>query len=154
MKKVILLTLGAFLAFSCQDDAISVAEVIDEELDHTIAGTWLHVEYGYSPGDKYHQVPVPTNPPKTITFKGDFTMSSAIMGMDIYKYYRLLEDPVANRQVIALFEEDPGNEPLDLASLTTTYFTHWQGNYLNLNYRWCFEGCHLKFKRISSVDTE
>ena len=152
MKKIVFLFFVASLAFSCQDEATRVA--LDEEVNQSVVGSWLYVEYGYSPGDKYHTVPVPADPPKTVTFESDFTMSSTNMELEKYKYYRLLEDTMVNRQVIAFFEQDPGNQALDLASLSPTYFTHWQGNYLNLNFRWCIEGCHMKFERISSVEMD
>ena len=139
----------------CEYENLKPEEVLDDgELNQTIPGSWLQVEYGYSPGDKYQTVPVSPIPPQTITFKSDFTMSSNNMRLDNHKYYRLLEDTVANRQVIAFFEEDPGNEPLELATLSPTYFIFWEGNYLYLNYRWCIEGCHMKFKRISSEETD
>jgi hypothetical protein len=155
MKKILTLFFVASLALSCEYETIGVQEeVAEEEINHSIPGTWLYVEYGYSPGDVYNIVPVPADPPKTITFKGDLTMSSTDMGFEMYKYYRLLEDTVVDRQVIAFFEEDPGNGPLELAGLSPTWYTFWNGNHLNLNYRWCFEGCHMKFERISPPQSE
>ena len=155
MKNALAFSFLLCLLACCEHENLKPEEVVDDsELNQTIPGSWLQVEYGYSPGDKYQTVPVSPNPPQTITFKSDFTMSSKNMRLDSYKYYRLLEDAVADRQVIAFFEEDPGNEPLALATLSPTYFIFWEGNYLYLNYRWCIEGCHMKFKRISSEETD
>src|SRR5688572_13964499 len=108
------------------------------------------LEYGLSPGGGYYTVPVPPDPPNTITFKRDFTMSCTNMGLEKYKYYRIVEDTVTNRQVIAFFEEDPRNKSLDLAGLSPTHYISWQGNYLILKNPWCTEGCHMKFKKISA----
>ncbi|HEU5148022.1 MAG TPA: hypothetical protein VFT90_14950 [Chryseosolibacter sp.] len=148
MKNALPFLIVTCLLFCCEHENINI------EVNESIAGSWLYVEYGYSPGDKYHTVPVSAIPPQTITFNSDFSMTSTIQEMETYKYYRLLEDTVVDRQVIAFFKENPGNEPLDLAALSPTYFTYWQGSDLYLNYRWCIEGCHMKFKRISSAETE
>lgn len=148
MKKALTLFFVASLAFSCAYETITPEdEVNGEKTGHSIPGSWLYVEYGYSPGDKYHTVPVPADPPGTLTFKSDLTMSSKNMGLDQYKYYRLLQDTVADRQVIAFFEEDPGQASPSLAGLSPTYNIVWQENHLVLHYRWCIEGCHIKFKR-------
>ena len=153
MKKMLLLFV-TLLAFSCEHDELLDEARIDEELNQEIAGSWLYVEYGYSPGDKYYTVPIPADPTNTIAFKKDFTMSSTMEGLDKYKYYRVLQDTVTSQHVMAFFEADPGNQPLDLAGLSPTYSILRQGNFLTLNYRWCFEGCHMKFKRITSVEEE
>ena len=143
------------LALSCEHENIGLPEeVVEEEANHSIPGTWLFVEYGYSPGDVYNIVPVPADPPQTITFNGDLTMSATSMGLEKYKFYRLLEDTVVNRQVIAFFEKDPGDEALELSGLSPSYNTFWNRNHLNLNYRWCIEGCHMKFRRISPSDPQ
>jgi hypothetical protein len=154
MNKILLLFIATSLAFSCEHDQLLDKQPVDEEPIEQIAGSWLYFEYGYSPGDKYYTVPVPPNPPGIITFKVDRTMSSINMALDKYKYYRILEDTLSSQQVLALFEVDPGDEPLDLAGLSPTYSFFWQGNHLTLNYRWCFEGCHMKFKRMASVEHE
>jgi hypothetical protein len=155
MKNILILLFVAPVVFSCEYETISVhKEDVEEEINHSLAGSWLYVEYGYSPGGKYHVVPVPADPPKTITFSADLTMSSTDMGFGKFKYYRLLEDTLTNRQVIAFFEKDPGNGSLELAGLSPTFNTFWQGNHLTLNYRWCIEGCHMKFKRIASPESE
>ena len=154
MKKMLTLLLVVSLALSCEYETIGVTEGVTGEINDSILGTWLHVEYGLSPGGGYYIFPVPADPPQTITFKGDFTMSSTNMGFEMYKYYRLLEDTDADRQVIAFLKKNPGNEPLELAGLSPTYYTFWNGNHLNLNYRWCIEGCHMKFKRISPPESE
>jgi hypothetical protein len=155
MKKILILFFVASLALSCEYESIDAQqEGAEKELNHAISGTWLYVEYGYSPGGGYYIVPVPPDPPQTITFNGDFTMSSTQMEFEMYKYYRLLEDTDVDRPVIAFFKEDPGNEPLELAGLSPTWYIFWNGDDLNLNYRWCIEGCHMKFRRLSPVENE
>ena len=149
MKKILFLFLATSLAFSCEYE-----ELLDEELNLAIADSWLQVEYGLSPGGGYYTVPVPADPPKTITFKGDFTMSSTNMGLDKYEHFRIVEDTLRSQQVIAFFEDDPGNKHLDLVGLSPTYIISLEENHLTLYYRWCIEGCHMKFKRIASVERE
>jgi hypothetical protein len=153
MKKITLIIL-AFLAFACTDETTNEksAKISDEQVNPNVVGSWLCVETGYSPGDKYHIVPVPANPPQTITFKDDFTMSSTNMSLEKFKYYRILQDTLIDMDVIAFLEEDPGMKTLNLADLNPTYNTSWDGSDLYLNFRWCTEGCHLKFKRIESPE--
>jgi hypothetical protein len=155
MKKIPILFFVASMTLSCEYESIDAQqEGAEKGLNHSISGTWLYVEYGLSPGGGYYIVPVPADPPQTITFNGDFTMSSTNMEFEKFKYYRLLKDSDVDRHVIAFFEEDPGNEPLELAGVSPAWNMFWNGNHLNLNYRWCIEGCHMKFKRISSVENE
>src|SRR5688500_14106659 len=150
MKKILTLFFVVSLALSCEYETIGVTE----EINDPILGTWLHVGYGLSPGGGYYIFPVPADPPQTITFNGDLTMSSTDMGLEMYKYYRLLADTDSKRQVIAFFKKNPGNEPLELAGLIPTFYTFWNGDNLNLNNRMCTEPCHMKFKRISPPKSE
>lgn len=154
MKNIFALIFLSSLAWSCEYENISAEEVTEEAGTQSIVGSWLLVETGYSIGGPIIKVPVPADPPKTITLDPDLTLSSVNAGFDGYKYYRILEDTAIDRQVIAFFQEDPGSGPLELAGLQPTYNIFWEGNYVNLNYRWCIEGCHMKFKRISPAQSE
>ena len=154
MKKIFALIILSSLACSCEYENISAEEVTEAAVNQSVVGSWLLVETGYSIGGPIITVPVPADPPKTITFNADLTLSSVNAGFDRYKHYRVLEDTAIDRQVIAFFEENPETGPLELSGLKPTYNIFRDGNYLNLNYRWCIEGCHMKFKRISPAQPE
>jgi len=143
MKKSIALFLVLLgFAFSCQEDGgISRKRIVDQ----TLQGSWLYVEYGHSPGYGYFTDKVSANPPQTIRFEEDLTLSTNITGLTDYKFYRVLEDTVHQSTVVAFYKEDPGNQPQDVSHLSHSYSVIWTEDLLKLAYRWCIEGCHMSF---------
>ena len=152
MKKI-LLALCCFFAvmFSCQDESPAKFDTLDH--NQSLIGTWLYMEYGYSPGAGYHTTPVPLEPAQTITFNSSGRMSSNMVSFQQYMYYHIFDDPHSDGHVLAFYKDDPGTEP-DLSSSDPTYAMVWNEKKLKLFYRWCFEGCHNGFYKISHADEE
>ena len=145
MKKIFgLLLLIIVLASSCRDDAETKIN------DQSLIGDWLYVEYGFSPGAGYITKAVPAIPPLAISFEKDFRLSTNLEGLEKYKFYRVIEDSQHSTSVIAFYEEDPGSLPQDISNLTHSYTLNWQDNTLKLSYRWCDEGCHMRFRKIGT----
>lgn len=147
MKPAILLLAITLLALSCNDDTVAIT---DKETPNQIFDTWLQTEYGYSPGSGYFVEPVAPTPPRIITFGGNRRLSTNIEGLTKYKYYRVLEDVSSQDAIVAFFEDDPGGGPVDIATVNHSYLIELNGSSLTLRYRWCFEGCHLGFRRLTS----
>jgi len=138
------------MVFSCQDDG---GEMDKEVLEHTLIGTtWLNTEYGYSPGGAYQAVDVPVIPPQTIRFGDDLRLQTNIEGLDRYRYYRIADDTTRHQTVLAFYEEDPGDQTSGTSGFKHSYTVGREGEILKLYYRWCIEGCHLGFKRLSDSD--
>jgi len=137
------------LGSSCQEEADKIPET---SFGQAIAGSWVLVEYGYSPGAGYITEVVPEIPRQTIDFQEDFGVSTNIERLMEYKFYRILEDTASESMVIALYEENPGSAVQDISKLAHSYSVQWNEGKLILYYRWCIEGCHLGFKRITEVD--
>ena len=114
----------------------------------SIFGSWLLVEYGYSPGSGYITNPVPAVPPQWLTMERDGSFDSNIESLKIYRYYRLVDDNVYGGKVLALFESDPGEILPDVADLQPTFTVTEEGTRLSLSYRWCIEGCHMTFRPV------
>src|SRR5688572_191660 len=112
-----------------------------------LEGTWLLYEQGHSPGVGYITEPVPASPAQTITFSHD-RVSSSVLGWEQFKYYEILNDTVVNTPFIALYVEDPGVQPSPPSSDLSTYSFDLESNTLTLYFRWCYEGCHLAFRKI------
>lgn len=148
MRSLQLLFVFVILASACEDEAPMVKTTSQNE----ISGTWLHTEYGYSPGSGYYTKPVPAVPPQTITFTEDLQIQTNISGLMKYKFYRIIEDAAEENPVIAFFEQGPGVGPHELSGLAHSYSIVWENNTLRLHYRWCFEGCHLGFRLLSDSD--
>jgi hypothetical protein len=150
MKKsvaVFLVLIG--LVYSCREyEGVTRKRIFDQ----TLPGTWLYVEYGYSPGAGYFIEKVPTTPRQTISFREDLSLSTNISGLEDYKFYRILEDTVHNGTVVAFYKEDPGNQPQDVSNLSHSYSVTWTDDMLKLGYRWCIEGCHKGF--VSTFDSK
>ena len=68
MKKIFALIILSSLACSCEYENISAEEVTEAAANQSMVGSWLLVETGYSIGGPIITVPVPADPPKTITF--------------------------------------------------------------------------------------
>ena len=133
------------LLFACDQ---SNNGITPESRRDSIAGSWLLVEYGYSPGSGYITNPVPAVPPQWLTMEMDGSFASNIEALKIYRYYGLVDDKVSAEKVLALFESDPGEVLPDLADLHPTYTVKEEGTRLTLSYRWCIEGCHMTFRPV------
>ena len=108
---------------------------------NAISGEWLLYERGYSPGAEYIIEPVSSVPPQRIEFKDNGALSSTVEGLKDYKFYSVKGD------VVGLFKTNPGPDP-DSSAFTHSYnFSFEEGN-LRLGFRYCFEGCHLGFKKV------
>lgn len=151
MKNIYLYFVMLCVAFSCHDDSGTVQETI---MDDLLTGTWLRVEYGYSPGSGYITNTVPEVPPQTLQLEGDLSMTTNIEWLTKYKFYRILYDTGYQLNVIAFFEADPGSGPLSVSNLEHSYNANWGEGSLTLAYRWCIEGCHERFRKISNVQTD
>jgi hypothetical protein len=136
------------VAWSCQDDENINNNVIAD----TITGEWLFFEYGYSPGAGYETVAVSPVPPRTIRFEKDMSVVSNIENFSSVRFYRILEDTTHHTTVLALFEDDPGSQPVDIRGLTNSYSVYKEGDTIRLSYRWCIEGCHMAFRKIRAPD--
>ena len=113
-----------------------------------LTGTWLLYEAGYSPGVGYVTEAIPAKPPQTLTID-HYNVSSTVEGMEPFKYYKILTDTATtpHSPYIALYTKDPGvtNNPPDAGP---TYSFDLTNNILTLRFRWCYEGCHMAFRKI------
>jgi hypothetical protein len=122
------------------------------EAEGALEGRWILYEKGYSPGMGYIVEKVNTNPPSQLTLTWDKDFSSNISELTQFKFYRVATDSAVNKQILALYEEDPGNSIPDSNTVKHSYFIELNGNELKLSFRYCFEGCHLAFKRQILTD--
>ena len=142
MKKLIVnipIILIAFLALSCSEKDCCVG--LEKEGNNELAGDWLLFERGYSPGAGYIIEPVSAVPPQIIEFKSNGELSCSVSGLTDYKFYSV------NGDVVGLFKSDPGPSPDSLA-FTHSYNFSFEDSNLKLGFRYCFEGCHLGFKKV------
>jgi hypothetical protein len=131
--------LVVILAVSCgEKDCCGDSE---KENSNELVGEWLLFERGYSPGAGYIIEPVDPVPPQIIEFESNGELSCSVSGLTDYKFYFVKGD------VVGLFESDPGPSP-DSLSFTHSYNFSFEDGNLKLGFRYCFEGCHLKFKRV------
>lgn len=138
MKNLLSLIFVVLLVFCCDRK-----DCCGPQYNNELIGSWQLYEYGYSPGSEYIVEQVPAEPAQTITFKSDGRFSSTSDGLDQFNYYLVMEE----FGVLALFEDDPGNETQDVSKLKNAYDMRFE-NGLKLSYRWCIEGCHLGFRRM------
>ena len=110
-----------------------------------ITGAWLLYEQGYSPGGGYVVKSVSDSPPQVIVLNQDGTLTSTMDGWKDYKYYQVLKDTM----VLALFKLDPGSQPKKIEELDHSYNITFKDGGLRLEYRFCMEGCHLAFKKVT-----
>jgi hypothetical protein len=144
--KLLIKTLFAsimLLAFSCDEN--ECCNEGDPE-SRSIYGSWLLVERGYSPGSGYFINPVEPSPAQTLNIKRDGIMSSNINELNEFRFYYVEDDVVPESKVISFFKTDPGPSP-DPSTFTVSYTLTREGSKLILGYRYCFEGCHLGFKK-------
>jgi hypothetical protein len=112
-----------------------------------LSGTWLLYETGSSPGFGYITKAIPSKPPQTLTID-DSNISITLEGMESFRFYRILTDTATNppSQYIALYARDP--DVYKPSSDGPTYSFSLESNILTLRFRWCYEGCHMAFKKI------
>jgi hypothetical protein len=142
VKKLVVnipIILIAFLALSCNEKDCCVG--LDKDGSNELAGNWLLFERGYSPGAGYIIEPVSAVPPQIIEFKSNGQVVCSVSGLTEYKFYSVKGD------VVGLFKSDPGPSPDSLA-FTHSYNFSFEDSNLKLGYRYCFEGCHLGFKKV------
>ena len=129
----------AVLAMSCDEKECCADQ--KKEGANSIEGKWLLFEQGYSPGFGYIVEPVGAFPPQQIEFKDNGGLSCTVNGLADYKFYAI------NGDVVGLFKSDPGPAPDSTAFIHSYNFSFEEGR-LRLGYRYCFEGCHLGFKKV------
>lgn len=113
-----------------------------------IAGEYLVYEYGYSPGDKYITVVVPSDPAQLLNFTAAGDFSSNYQGLDSFRFYQVYDHPTQGK-VLALYEQEPPSaNPVNLDQLAHSYIMQVDGITLKLMYRYCFEGCHIGLQKI------
>lgn len=142
MKRVLInlaIILIAISTLSCEEKECCVNP--EEDGANDISGAWLLFERGYSPGAGYIIEPVSAVPPQLIKFKDNGELSCTVEGLTDYKFYSVQGD------VVGLFKTNPGPEPDSLAFTHSYNFTFENGN-LKLGFRYCYEGCHLGFKKL------
>lgn len=133
-------------AFTCEESDNSSARSGPDVLQ----GTWLLFESGYSPGDKYIVEHVDAKPAQKITFNADGTATSTVFGWEQIQYYYAFKND-RGEDIVSLFTtlpDDIDSVPAQDRRDYNVYFDE-DGN-VKLAFRFCFEGCHVKFKRISS----
>ena len=125
---------------ACREEADDLCCGIHET--DPLTGSWVLYETGYSPGAGYIIEEVPASSAQIIQFDGGEVVCS-VKGMEAIKFYRILTDTVQHMPYLALYTDDPTkNNP------HSTYSFETAGGTLKLHFRWCFEGCHMGFKRV------
>lgn len=144
MIKQIITGVVLLLFVSCQDSDLSPGEV---DSGTFLPGTWILFQQSYSPGGGMVVETVDPEPAQTITFMANHRVQITIDRLSAYAYYRVFDDPVTKGKALALFIHDPGNH-VDLESSNHSYMMWFEGDTLNLGYRWCIEGCLLELKKV------
>ena len=152
MKKILYFTFAFFtiiaLSSACEEDTAGQFPVVGEGLE----GTWKLYEYGYSPGDQYIIQSVPAYPAQFIMLY-DNKLSSNLNELKDYRLYKILEDPQTSRPILAFFKTDIEFANADPTRLEHSYMMELSAAKLTLSYRFCFEGCHLAFKRTATAES-
>ena len=139
-----ILILSGIILFGCVENGDLCCNIPET---NKLSGKWLLYEYGYSPGFEYINEPVPPSPAQTLTFGND-RISSTVEGLERFKYYRILNDTVVDTPYIALYADEPSGQTDIPSSDAPTYSFDLENNILTLYYRWCYEGCHMAFRKI------
>lgn len=135
-----ILSMGIVLG-ACDDNGIP---------NQNFSNAWLLYERGYSPGAGYITESVPDNPAQIIRLMEENRFSSNIEGLEKFGYYRILSDTTSDYPVLALFEtSSEADKVLDINKLEHSYIMESTGDTMKLYFRWCFEGCHLGFRKMS-----
>ncbi len=144
MHRASLLILILLAAACTYHDNAEQAPVFEAKSLENLTGSWLLYERGFSPGSGYEVVAVPAIPEKLIRFGSDGSFESNTEGYEKYRRYRIEEDGDATVLAIATSEENFSSSTHSL-KFTLTF----RDNALFLYTRWCIEGCHEAYKKIS-----
>jgi hypothetical protein len=144
MKSNLLSVVLTFIAIAC--DGTSVALTGSRELE----GSWLLYETGSSPGYGYIIEQVDADPPQKITFKLNGSFTSSVNGWENIRFYHFSKDGHGD-EIVSFFKTRPDDlhsTPRgDQKDYDVTFDN--DGN-LRLAFRYCYEGCHLKFRRAEA----
>ena len=110
-------------------------------------GSWQLFESGYSNGSGYIVEVVAASPLQQMTFHTNGTLSTTVPDLEKFTYYQVLYDPRLDFSILALFENDPGED--EVYDLTQSYAIEFEGAQLKLHDRYCIEGCHLRLEKVS-----
>lgn len=110
-----------------------------------LMGSWLLYEKGYSPGVGYIVETVSPMPPQVLILEEE-RISSSVNELEGFKFYEILTDTVTQTEFVALYKNKP---PLQNDESGPTYSFLVTGDTLKLYFRYCYEGCHLGFRRIN-----
>jgi hypothetical protein len=154
MKKIIrnpvvILLVLVFLA-ACSDEKEPVQLNVDGVED--IAGMWLLNEYGYSPGDRYITEHVSVIPAQTIHFFADGRMTSNLAGLSEYKFFEINFDEQIQLPYLIVYKT--AEEAAAKVEPFHSYTIQTQNGELRLSYRYCIEGCHMKFGKIGGSESD
>lgn len=147
MKPVMrcLLFLGVLVAFACEERECCALK--NTELS-SLEGKWRLFEEGYSPGIGYVVNLVPPTPEQYIFLKSQSRFESNIEGLTDIESYWIFYDTVHRANVLGLFRDQLATDDPDLADAILTYNMTLSNDTLTLGFRYCYEGCHLRLKRV------
>jgi hypothetical protein len=153
MKKALLKSITvvvAFLMFAGCSEKDPIQIEVNGEGD--LAGTWLLNEHGYSPGDRYITEPVPATPPRVIKFFTDGRVSSNIGMISEYHFFEIVPDDQTQTPILILYKT--AEEAIAKAEPRHSYNMQFSNGELRLSYRFCIEGCHMKFGKIEEAESD
>jgi len=111
-----------------------------------LMGSWLLFEKGYSPGVGYIVETVSPMPPQVLILEEE-RISSSVSELESFRFYEVLTDTVTQTEFVALYKNKPPLQNDDKSGPTYSYRI--TGDTLKLYFRYCYEGCHLGFRRIN-----
>ena len=124
---------------SCKEECCS-----GDEDQSSLIGTWLLYEQGHSPGTGYIVEAVAPVPAQQIIFRPGNAMIATVDGLAQFKFYFTADDSLSDDKIIKFYVK----EPLVSSPSTPSYSYKIIDGKLTLSFRYCFEGCHLGFRRI------
>jgi hypothetical protein len=139
IKAVILI-----LLIACDDGRLSTGENNGDGLN----GKWLLFERGYSPGLGYIVDPVDPQPPQTLNFLANRKVSSTIQELKEFSHYRIFDDAHQGGKIVAFYSNDPGETATVESSAAAYNVTQGDDQTLRLDFRFCFEGCHIALRKL------
>jgi hypothetical protein len=144
-KNYILFFLLGLILSACEDSGSIPLGGAPIDLE----GSWLLFEEGFSPGDHYIVRQVDPNPSQLVTFQSNGRVTSSLVNWQDVKSFKWSED--GGYKVVTLYTATPDEaDPSDKGSAYTVKYDD-DGN-LILLFRFCIEGCHLKFRKVDSAE--